>query len=126
MKYKNILLIDDDEDDQDLFLLALKELQASIKFVGFYDALLAFNKLVNKEISPDAIFLDLNMPIINGFQFLSLLKKTDELKNIPIIIYSTSSQENMIKLAKENGAHDFITKPSKFRDLVNILRTTLS
>ena len=126
MKYKNILLIDDDEDDQDLFLLALKELQASIKFVGFYDALLAFNKLVNKEISPDAIFLDLNMPMINGFQFLSLLKKTDEVKNIPIIIYSTSAQTNMIKLAKENGAHDFITKPSKYRDLVNILRTTLS
>ena len=126
MKYRNILLIDDDEDDQDLFLLALKELQESIKFVGLYDALLALNKLVNKEIIADAIFVDLNMPIIDGFQFLSLVKKTEELKNIPIIIYSTSSQANMIKLAKENGAHDFITKPSKYIDLVNILRTTLS
>ena len=126
MKYRNILLIDDDEDDQEIFLTALSEVNSSIKFEGLYDARDALNKLSKKELFPDAIFLDLNMPVMNGFQFLERVKHKDFLKDIPVIIYTTSSQINTIKRAKDLGAHEFITKPSKYKDLVNILRSILS
>ncbi len=126
MKYRNILLIDDDEDDQEIFMTALSELNSLIKFEGLYNALDALNKLNKQELLPDAIFLDLNMPVMNGFQFLERVKHKDFLKDIPVIIYSTSSQINTIKIAKDLGAHEFITKPSKYQDLVDILRTILT
>ena len=126
MKYQKILLIDDDEEDQDIFLSALKELNSAIQFEGIYDAVEALEKLSKREVIPDAIFLDLNMPVMNGLQFLSHVKSNDGLKAIPVIIYTTSSQTNTIRLAKELGAHDFITKPNKYKDLVNILRTIFS
>jgi CheY-like chemotaxis protein len=125
MRFRNILLIDDDDDDHEIFLTAIKDLPASIKFQGLNNATDAFNKLVEREITPDTIFLDLNMPLMDGIQFLSLLKKTEELKNIPVIIYSTSSHSGAINRAKELGAQDFITKPDNYEDLVNILKEIL-
>lgn len=126
MKYRNILLIDDDEDDQDIFKSALKELNSSVRFEGFYNALEALDRLSEKQIIPDVVFLDLNMPVMSGLQFLTHIKDREMLKDIPVFIYSTSSQNSTIKLAKELGAYDFITKPNKYSDLVDILRAILT
>lgn len=97
MSYQNILYIDD-EDDTEIFIAAAK------------------------EISPEVIFLDLNMPIMNGQQFLEEIKKNEELKNIPIIIFSTTANFRAIQLTKELGAHSFITKPGRYDELVKILK----
>lgn len=121
VKYKNILLIDDDTDDQEIFLEAVQELSNTVKCVAYTNAGKALQQLSAKEITPDVIFLDLNMPIMTGQQFLLEIKKIDELKNIPIIIFSTTSHPDTIKLTKEMGALDFITKPSIFKDLLMIL-----
>jgi CheY-like chemotaxis protein len=62
---------------------------------------------------PDVIFLDLNMPLMNGRQFLEEIKKKDGLSHIPVIILSTSSDKSTIEDTRRLGARDFITKPDK-------------
>lgn len=122
MLNQNIILIDDDEDDTSIFLEALGEISDSLKCETFLDASTALNKLIAKEIRPDIIFLDLNMPRMNGQQFLMEMKKNVALKDIPIIIFSTTAQPSIIQLTKELGGHGFITKPRKYDDLVNLLK----
>jgi CheY-like chemotaxis protein len=123
--YKKILLIDDDEDDQEIFLAALQQVSASASLVAERNAREALDKLAARSLSPDVIFLDLNMPGMNGQQFLYAIKKGNELKDIPIIIYSTSSQSSVIRHTKEMGAAGYITKPDNVDDLIEILSTYL-
>lgn len=122
MGYKNILLIDDDEDDQEIFVNALQEISTSVLYSANNDAQQALHDLIAKKINPDVIFLDLNMPIMNGQQFLIEIKKIENLKHIPVIIFSTTSHIPTIQISKELGAHDFITKPNNFDSLINILK----
>ena len=126
MNYRNVLLIDDDEDDHEIFLSAVKVMERQVNCTLSYDATEALAKLLSKEIVPDVIFLDLNMPVMSGQQFLVEIKKNAALKDIPVIIFSTSSHFNTIQQMKELGAQQFITKPDKYEDLVNILKPILS
>lgn len=82
-------------------------------------------KLSEISIIPDAIFLDLNMPIMDGFQFLREIKSLSALQSIPVIILSTSSQQETVDAAKKMGAQGFITKPSDYYQLVDILKSYL-
>lgn len=122
MSYQHLLLIDDDDDDQEIFITALEKVSQSVNCITFNNAKEALEALIKKEIEPDVIFLDLNMPLMNGQQFLVEIKKIEALKKIPVIIFSTSSHSGTIELTKELGAHDFITKPDKFDDLINLLK----
>jgi DNA-binding response OmpR family regulator len=63
---------------------------------------------------PVLIFLDLNMPLKNGFDCLKEIKKDDKLKSLPVIIYSTSGEEEVIKLVYKAGALFYIQKPDNF------------
>lgn len=126
MKYKNLLLIDDDEDDQELFIEAAKEISSDIHITVVPDASIALEKLIQKAVTADIIFSDLNMPRMNGQQFLLEIKRRPELKDIPVIIFSTSSHSHTIQLVKDFGAHEFITKPGLFKELVDTLRRILS
>lgn len=125
MPYKNLLLIDDDEDDHEIFRCALQDVSVDINFHTLGSAREALQKLTANEIGTDVIFLDMNMPVMNGVQFLQEIKKVGQLCNIPIIVFSTSSNERTIKEAMDAGADNFITKPDKFNELVNILRTII-
>jgi CheY-like chemotaxis protein len=126
MRYQNILMIDDDEDDQEIFLSAVKEVSQSVVCNCLDDATDALQKLTSKEVVPDVIFLDLNMPVMNGRQFLVELKKRTELSSIPVIIFSTAFQYQTVESLKQLGAHDFITKPSDYEKLLNILKPLLA
>lgn len=125
MRFKNLLLIDDDEEDQEIFMTATSSISNSIECVAVSDASKALQRLSVKELNPDVIFLDLNMPVMNGQQFLAEIKKRDSLRDIPVIIFSTSSQPSTIQAMKNLGAHDFITKPGLFDELVSILKPIL-
>ena len=126
MLYKNILLIDDDTEDQEIFMTALESVSNTIVCTAISSARDALHQLSEKQMITDLIFLDLNMPLMSGQQFLTALKEDKELRHIPVIILSTSSNTSTIKLAKESGAKDFITKPDKFNDLINILKLHIS
>jgi CheY-like chemotaxis protein len=126
MNNRHFLLIDDDCEDTDLFIEAVHSLDATVSCLNAEHGEDAFGKLGNGlEQMPDLIFLDLNMPVMNGWQFLEKLKQDDEWKKIPVIIYSTSSGRANLKHALDAGALCFFTKPDEFQRLKKILKIIL-
>jgi len=111
MPIQKVLHIDDDEDDQEIFSSALMQAGNDIDLKAIDNARIALQELSAEKLHPDLIFLDLNMPEMNGQQFLSEIKKNESLKHIPVIVLSTSSHRATIDLTKDRGAKDFITKP---------------
>src|SRR4051812_48627963 len=112
MVYKRILLIDDDEDDQNFFVEAVDALSLSAVVTILDNGVEALKRLSAKQLVADLIFLDLNMPLMNGHEFLTTIRKDPLLKNIPIIIFSTSGSAKTIQSTKDLGAMDFIHKPT--------------
>lgn len=125
MTYKNILQIDDDTDDCEFFQEALQCISNAL-YTCINNPVEAMQKLIQNEIVPDVIFLDLNMPVMSGMEFLEKIKKKETLKNIPVIIFSTSQLQDIRSKALSQGAHDFITKPSDFNELKKILSHSIS
>ena len=126
MGYRNILLIDDDQDDQEIFSAAVGKISGAFTYNARSNATEALEHLMMDILQPDLIFLDLNMPVMNGKEFLAAVKRTEKLKNIPVIIFSTSASRAAIQLTKDMGALDFITKPDKFDSLVILLQSVLA
>jgi CheY-like chemotaxis protein len=122
----NILIVDDDEDDRDLFYTALREVDGSVTCILARDGQEALLGLRLKEFPmPDLIFIDLNMPRVNGFQCLTELKKDRALQNIPIAIYTTSKIKEHKEECQRLGAAHFITKPTSFAELCNVISEVL-
>lgn len=124
---KRILLIDDDPDDADLFGIALKELDHSSIFHYLSDSTIALNLLRHKKIPlPTLIFLDINMPGLNGLDLLKELKAVDFLKPVPVVMYSTAYLQRELDVATALGAIGFWIKPSRYRELLGKLMTLIS
>lgn len=120
MNPEKILLIDDDHDDQLFFLDAVRDIDATIVCEVANDGIEGIEKLKNEPL-PDLIFLDLNMPYMNGFDFLLLIRKEQRYDDIPIIIFTTSSHQRDIDTSRELGARAFLTKPNNFNELAKKL-----
>ncbi|RYU93398.1 response regulator [Emticicia agri] len=117
------LLIDDDQDDQEIFILALEDSGLNMQCVISHNASDALQKLIEDDtFLPNYIFLDLNMPRINGIQLLTEIKKNSRLKHIPVVIYSTSAHPKDKEVTQKLGAAAFITKPSGIKELSQILK----
>lgn len=123
---KKVLLIDDDEDDQFFFKDAIKSLHPTLHCETAENGQIALEKLKETITLPDVIFLDLNMPVMNGFDFLAEIKKENQLNKIPVGIFSTSNIISDKDLAKELGARFFLTKPNDFNILLQQLQQILS
>jgi CheY-like chemotaxis protein len=122
MKFTNILFIDDDEEDLQIFQAALDHISTTIKYNYFTDARKALEQLRLGTVTTQAIFLDLNMPLMNGHEFLAQLKQEEKLKHIPVIIFTTSSDNAIREMTLSMGAIDFLTKPNDFKDLIALLQ----
>jgi CheY-like chemotaxis protein len=124
-----LLIIDDDEDDREMFIEVVTEINKGVTCLKAANGYEALQLLSKQEILPDFIFLDLNMPRMNGKQCLLHLKNNDRLKAIPVIIYTTSKNAEDKEEAKRLGAIDFITKPSSMvalkQELENIFSKAL-
>jgi CheY-like chemotaxis protein len=119
---KICLLVDDDPDDQEVFLTALSDVSSSVLCLVAPDGDRALELLHNKDTIPHYVFLDLNMPRMDGFEFLTAMKKSSVLKNIPVIVYSTTSHKGQIERVKKLGATEFYTKTYKYNELCNLLK----
>ncbi|HVD99907.1 MAG TPA: response regulator [Cytophagaceae bacterium] len=117
----NILLADDDVDDRFFFNKALKTLPFYIQLMTIEDGerLLSYLKK-NPTKLPDILFLDHNMPRKNGSECLSEIKANPDLKNLPVIMYSTYLHDDVADVLYENGAHFYIRK-TNLPDLKKIL-----
>lgn len=120
-----VLLVDDDEDDQLYFRDAINEVNPDMQFDIANNGKEALDQI---EIPPppDLIFLDLNMPIMNGYEFLKTVKNSPEFKNIPVVIVTTSKSKQDIEMSQKLGASLFFTKPSNFSLLCSKLKAVLN
>ena len=122
-----VLVVDDDTDDCDLFTEALADVKAATVCYSAGDGGEAIQKLTENEIErPDIIFLDINMPVMDGWECLSKLKSTDSLKDIPVIMHTTSSSRIDRDTARKLGALCFITKHSDFKILKRMLEIVVT
>ena len=112
--YKKVLLVDDDEDDRAFFLESINGLDQKLVCVIAQNGKEALETLLSDNPKPDIIFLDLNMPLMNGREFLAVIKNYEQLHRIPIVILTTSSDEKVKLEIAKLGAQGFITKPDKF------------
>ncbi len=123
-----ILVAEDDEDDKLLILKAFERSlpKENVTCVEDGEALLKYLKRIapyddlKKYPRPDIILLDLNMPRKDGREALAEIKSNDDLKSIPVIIFSTSNNKDDIRITYKLGSSSFITKPSSFEELVKI------
>jgi CheY-like chemotaxis protein len=124
MTNKTILLVDDDPDDQLIFTDALNEVNNQFNCFVASNGQEALARLQNMP-EPMLIFLDLNMPVMNGFEFLMQIKESRH-KQIPVVIYTTSDHPRDKKESLENGAYMFFTKTADFKMLKIKLQEILS
>jgi CheY-like chemotaxis protein len=123
----NLLLADDDEDDCAFFKEALDELVLATDLVTVNDGVELMNFLTKTTTSnlPDILFLDLNMPRKNGHECLTEIKEKKELKDLPVIIFSTSLDNEIVDLMYEKGATYYIRKPGDFSKLKKVIENAL-
>lgn len=125
--HKLFFLIDDDEDDQQIFSLAVKNADNSFECVCTDDCVDAIKTFAADEtFKPHAIFIDMNMPRINGIECLREVRKAQHHKDTPIYIYTTSSDEKIKKESLVYGATGLITKPSSLTDLISLISEVIN
>ena len=113
-----ILLVEDDEDDISFFKDALLEICPKCDFLYAHHGLEAIKKLnLLNPVKPHFIFVDLNMPIMNGYEFVKEIKNNKNWKDIPVYVLSTSSDGQVKEQSLKIGATKFYTKPVKTEDL---------
>jgi CheY-like chemotaxis protein len=116
-----LLLADDDIDDCNLFAEVLKELPITTHLSVVHNGEQLLQTLVNLAALPSALFLDLNMPRINGVECLAEIKKNDKFKRLPVIVYSTSFEPRVISDLYTKGANYYIRKPAEFPKLKKVI-----
>lgn len=123
---KTVFLIDDDADDREIFQDILLSLGFDISYEDAQNGAEAFQKLNSPSFKkPDLIFLDLNMPVMDGRQFLMHIKQQSNFNDIPVIIYSTSSNQEDQAFALQNKAALFMTKHYSITQIEKDLRKTI-
>jgi CheY-like chemotaxis protein len=126
--YKVVLLIDDDKEDQEIFSDAVREVDESVSFLSEFNSDQAIDNIfAMKDTRPEIIFLDLNMPRLNGKQLLADLKKDPDMSKIPVVMCSTFfGERDVVEIARLGAVHHLV-KPTKFNELcqeiARILRT---
>ncbi|GAB3953385.1 hypothetical protein GCM10028805_37000 [Spirosoma harenae] len=121
-----LLLIDDDIDDRDLFCEVIQDIDTTLECQLAANGPEALQTLAEQPATrPDLIFLDINMPIMNGWECLIQLKQEASFQSIPVLMYSTSAQGTDQAKADQLGALGLITKPSGYKQLKALLKGIL-
>ena len=120
-----ILLIDDDSDDREIFSLVMESIHPSSVTDSAIDGFEALDKLKNGGYDPDLIFLDLNMPRMNGLDCLRNIRQIERLTRRPVIVFSTSSNPRDISESQAAGASDYIVKANEIATIKQNLAQVL-
>ena len=121
-----VFYADDDAEDCELFRDALSQVDDEIKTVIARDGREALAYLENTRELPDYIFLDINMPLKNGFECLTEIRGDVQLKETPVIIYSTSDDTKLIDWMYNAGANLYLCKPTDFKRLKSRILKAIS
>ncbi|MDZ4824780.1 MAG: response regulator [Flavobacteriales bacterium] len=120
-----IIIVEDDADDQEMFIEVFKELNYKNEVVFFNDGQEALNYLSAKTIEPFIVFSDINMPKLNGMELRKQIHENEDmrLKTIPYLFFTTTAQQEAVVEAYSKSIQGFFIKPSTFQDLKSILKT---
>lgn len=120
-----ILLVEDN-------IIEILKLKRAIENLGMNHEVLeaengeiALDSIKQEEINPDIVLLDLNMPKMNGLEFLAIVRNDESMRHLPIIILSTSNNNRDLKEAYKLGVSGYILKPLKYEDYVKKIEHTL-
>ncbi|RTL52339.1 MAG: response regulator [Sphingobacteriales bacterium] len=127
MKNLHLLLVEDNEGDVLLTTEALRSGKVINQISVARDGKAAIDFLTHEEALfnnnlPDLILLDINLPKKSGHQVLQFIKNTDYLKQIPVIMLTTSSSDTDVELAYKNYVNCYITKPVEVQEFMNAVR----
>jgi two-component system response regulator len=124
----DVLYIEDNQDDINLTLRAFKKNNFNVNIKIIQDGEEAYNFLIKNKDSllnsnnlPKVILLDLNLPKINGLQLLKALKQDEDLKLIPVVILTSSDDENDVVRSYKYGTNGYIVKPVHFENFVKAI-----
>lgn len=109
----NVLYCDDDMDDVETFIDAIQAIDSSIDCQIAYDGTEALDMLLVQRLKPDAIFIDLHMPKLDGREFVIAIRRNKLLKSIPLIILSSSIEKKHIEQFNKMGVYYFLSKSSE-------------
>ncbi|MCW3102171.1 MAG: response regulator [Bacteroidetes bacterium] len=115
------MIIDDDSDDRNIFAESVNKVNSAFRCLQASNAMDGYERLLKAADLPDYVFVDVNMPNMTGFELLSKIRATEKLKDLKVIIYTTSNQKSAIETAKNLGANGFFTKPEEISALVNYI-----
>lgn len=119
------LLVDDDVDDQEIFCTVIDGIAPSWKCVTAINGQSALAMIQSGEVNPDIIFLDVNMPLMNGRQFLQEANQLKLIEDVPVIVLTTSADQRTKNAVLDLGAMQFITKPDRFSEWETVLKQAL-
>lgn len=124
---RSIILTDDDEDDRDIFRSALQSIHPDVVLHTFADGeeLRAFLCHEPTEL-PHLVFLDINMPRLNGFECLAMLRERFKPQELPVVMYTTSNDRADQEKAARLGANLYARKPSDYKELKNLINRVLA
>lgn len=122
---KTILLVDDDDDDKLFFQEALQDAQHPVQLFIASNGLDAIHMLSQNPSLVDAVFMDINMPVLNGFDCLDTIKKSSLLQHIPVVMLSTSNHITDMQQALQLGATRFISKSPRYAEFKNSIKNML-
>jgi DNA-binding response OmpR family regulator len=117
MSKKKILVVDDEKETVDLLKKYLESQAYDV--ISAYDGKQALEKIKEK---PDLIILDIIMPDMNGFEVLHDLRSKVETRYIPVVIFSARSESDSILKAEDLGTTDYVIKPFKLEELLNLIK----
>jgi CheY-like chemotaxis protein len=111
-----VLYAEDDIEDVDTFCDMMVSIDPTVKCLNTQNGAETIEFLENTTVLPDIIFLDINMPTMDGRSCLRTIRKDDRFKSIPIIIYTTSGNPKDRELCLQLGANDYVQKPNTIRE----------
>jgi DNA-binding NarL/FixJ family response regulator len=120
-----VFIAEDDDEDIEFFTNILSSVSPQTKLFVANNGIKFMSLLKESTVLPEFIFLDLNMPLKNGFECLQEIKNSDVWKNIKTVILSTSSQPEQIKSVYEMGADLYIAKPTSYAVYKNAIKKCL-
>ena len=121
LKSRALMIIDDDSDDRTIFAQSVSKVNADLVCMQASNGSDGIQKLLQSSTLPDYVFVDVNMPNMTGFEVLTKIRGNEKLKDLKVIMYTTSNQRSTIETAKNLGADGYFTKPEEVGTLVSYL-----
>jgi len=116
--------VDDDSDDRLFFQEAIDAIGENVRLFELGDDMIYMLK--NPPPKPAIVFLDLNMPVKNGFEVLEEIRATKEFQDIPIVVYSTASTPDIMRKCLALGANFYVTKATSISELKKAIEHVLA